>query len=310
MPGNPKKRHNKLKKRGKKGRHRGPVRSTVDVEEHLLSRPFVSKPIPELPTSVEQIRIRIKKLPEDLKGTVHRDGRITIPLDAKHRASNWREIQEHLERLSASEEEVRALAAEVDRRILSRLKRSGRITEAWVREDSLTAQISSRPQSVDSYESPASHDEKQPGDALAYLPQHMPPKKGHIEINSSGQQPNLGTLSVKELFQLAKDIQGLVVREGNEQTHRTRSQVVKAFAKAWANGICQFCGNQAQYGDKDGTPRLHVHHIVYLENEGEDSVENVVAICPNCHDIIHIRQDEADADFLKLKVQRRLSQLV
>ncbi|WP_163591073.1 HNH endonuclease, partial [Klebsiella variicola] len=37
----------------------------------------------------------------------------------------------------------------------------------------------------------------------------------------------------------------------------------------------------------DGTPFLEVHHIEWLSNGGEDSVENAIALCPNCHRQAH-----------------------
>ncbi|HDR7378766.1 TPA: HNH endonuclease [Bacillus toyonensis] len=38
---------------------------------------------------------------------------------------------------------------------------------------------------------------------------------------------------------------------------------------------------------KDGTPYLEVHHVVPLATGGEDSVENAVALCQNCHRKAH-----------------------
>lgn len=51
-----------------------------------------------------------------------------------------------------------------------------------------------------------------------------------------------------------------------------------------ANGQCQHCGNKAPFNrKKDGTPYLEVHHIKPLSENGEDSLENTLALCPNCH---------------------------
>ena len=36
-----------------------------------------------------------------------------------------------------------------------------------------------------------------------------------------------------------------------------------------------------------GTPYLEVHHRVPLAENGEDTVKNAVAICPNCHRKAH-----------------------
>ncbi len=117
---------------------------------------------------------------------------------------------------------------------------------------------------------------------------------------------DLASLSLRELYDLAKGIHGVPDRQATSETRRYRSAVVKAFAKSWARGFCQFCGNIAQYEDAEGRPRLHVHHIQYLDQGGQDAVENVVAICPNCHDIIHLRQARADADILRAAVTNQL----
>ena len=51
-----------------------------------------------------------------------------------------------------------------------------------------------------------------------------------------------------------------------------------------ARGECELCGNLAPFKrKKDGTPYLEVHHKVQLSLGGEDSVDNAIAICPNCH---------------------------
>ncbi|WP_342542729.1 HNH endonuclease signature motif containing protein [Paenisporosarcina sp. FSL H8-0542] len=34
-------------------------------------------------------------------------------------------------------------------------------------------------------------------------------------------------------------------------------------------------------------PYLEVHHIKRLADNGEDSVENAIAVCPNCHRELH-----------------------
>ncbi|EPY2275041.1 HNH endonuclease [Clostridium sporogenes] len=55
-----------------------------------------------------------------------------------------------------------------------------------------------------------------------------------------------------------------------------------------ANGICEYCKKSAPFIRKsDNTPYLEVHHIVPLSEEGEDTVENTVALCPNCHRKVH-----------------------
>lgn len=63
-----------------------------------------------------------------------------------------------------------------------------------------------------------------------------------------------------------------------------RNPDVVAEVLARANGICELCNNPAPFvRKKDGEPYLEVHHKIQLANGGEDTVENAVAACPNCH---------------------------
>lgn len=38
---------------------------------------------------------------------------------------------------------------------------------------------------------------------------------------------------------------------------------------------------------KDNSPYLEVHHIITLANGVDDTVENAIAVCPNCHRELH-----------------------
>ena len=55
-----------------------------------------------------------------------------------------------------------------------------------------------------------------------------------------------------------------------------------------AKGICENCKKPAPFiRDTDQTPYLEVHHIVPLANDGDDMIENAIALCPNCHRHAH-----------------------
>lgn len=55
-----------------------------------------------------------------------------------------------------------------------------------------------------------------------------------------------------------------------------------------AKGICEKCEKDAPFKrSSDGTPYLEVHHIKRLADGGEDTVENAIAVCPNCHRELH-----------------------
>ncbi|WP_413504910.1 HNH endonuclease [Serratia grimesii] len=66
-----------------------------------------------------------------------------------------------------------------------------------------------------------------------------------------------------------------------------RSPYVVAEVLLRANGKCQSCKRDAPFLKGDGTPFLEVHHIEWLSKGGEDSVENAIALCPNCHRQAH-----------------------
>jgi 5-methylcytosine-specific restriction enzyme A len=50
-----------------------------------------------------------------------------------------------------------------------------------------------------------------------------------------------------------------------------------------ADGSCEGCRKPAPFMRPDGRPYLEVHHRQRLADGGEDSVENAIALCPNCH---------------------------
>ncbi|MGI4858962.1 MAG: HNH endonuclease [Janthinobacterium lividum] len=50
-----------------------------------------------------------------------------------------------------------------------------------------------------------------------------------------------------------------------------------------ANGICDGCNQVAPFLRFDGRPYLEVHHRLPLAAGGTDTIENAIALCPNCH---------------------------
>lgn len=72
------------------------------------------------------------------------------------------------------------------------------------------------------------------------------------------------------------------------------------YAKRRANGTCELCENKLDFMDKEGRPFLETHHIEWLSNGGEDTIANTVALCPNCHKRMHIKNNLSDIKKLKL----------
>lgn len=83
-----------------------------------------------------------------------------------------------------------------------------------------------------------------------------------------------------------------------------RDPEVKAWVLRLANGICECCGQPAPFNSVNG-PFLEVHHVQRLADKGADTVENSVAICPNCHRRLHYGVDAATVvDLLYARIER------
>ncbi len=82
-----------------------------------------------------------------------------------------------------------------------------------------------------------------------------------------------------------------------------REAVIAAYVKKRANGHCQLCGKLAPFKGQDGEPYLECHHIEWLSKGGMDSIDNCVALCPNCHRKMHVINDPEDIDYLRNKNQ-------
>ncbi len=320
-----------------------PIGSQVDLEQYLLSSTPASRASRKVPTTIAEVKIELNKhLPADLKGTLGRNGHINIPFDAIHRATNWRQALIYLIRLGATEGQIEGLKQRTNHRIIQRLKEEGRIVDSrksdriGLHNPTLSKQKAGaqehqavgnrkkpklypariialppqQPTSVPPSKPSLTKGEGEKTEPIAVdLPNNSPTVKIHSEIANSEGDTILRSLSTEELFDLARGIRRQVFRKREAVGQPARSEILKEFAKRCANGICQFCQNPAQYNDTSGMPRLHVHHIIALKSGGEDSIENVVALCLNCHDIVHLRKDEKDAALLKTRAYESLSRL-
>jgi len=76
-------------------------------------------------------------------------------------------------------------------------------------------------------------------------------------------------------------------------TDYARDPAVKAWVLKNAQGRCECCGKPAPFRTADDLPYLEVHHVRTLANGGADTVDNTVAICPNCHRELHLGADSA-----------------
>lgn len=121
------------------------------------------------------------------------------------------------------------------------------------------------------------------------------------------ENDELRALSTAALAEKARTSRGRPRKSVAETTTFERNAYVSEYVKRRAAGICDLCGNGAPFKDKGDVPFLECHHIVWLANGGDDTIENAVALCPNCHRKMHVLGDNADVSRLKRKANKRES---
>jgi len=91
-------------------------------------------------------------------------------------------------------------------------------------------------------------------------------------------------ISYSRLREIASKTQGAPQKIEVKNNYFVRNPYVAELAKRLANGICQDCRKPAPFINKfTGEPYLEVHHEIPLSEGGEDTIDNVIALCPNCH---------------------------
>jgi 5-methylcytosine-specific restriction enzyme A len=127
-------------------------------------------------------------------------------------------------------------------------------------------------------------------------------KKELLEKKDESIHKIVHKLSLEELGIRAKFSHKESGRREVISSVRERDQVVSEYAKRKANGICQLCNQPAPFLNRDQEPYLETHHIIPLADDGPDIIENVAALCPNCHRKMHILNSHDDVTILKNKI--------
>lgn len=71
-------------------------------------------------------------------------------------------------------------------------------------------------------------------------------------------------------------------------THFVRNPHVAAEVLRRAKGMCEGCKKRAPFlRARNNSPYLEVHHKIRLADGGDDTVENAIGLCPNCHREAH-----------------------
>lgn len=128
-----------------------------------------------------------------------------------------------------------------------------------------------------------------------------------ISIEELTAQKNKNEVSVSKLSLEDLKSKAILYTSDNPGTQKVcsteyiRNHYISEYAKRIANGVCQLCGLPAPFKDSNQKDYLETHHIHWLSKGGSDSIENVVALCPNCHRKMHIVNDPVDIKTLTNK---------
>lgn len=130
-----------------------------------------------------------------------------------------------------------------------------------------------------------------------------------LDCNYQKKEKKIKKLSDQELAQKAAQLQSFKpsIRSTISQTYE-RNPYVTEYAKRRANGICELCEQEAPFKTKQNDPYLETHHIEWLCNGGSDTIENTVALCPNCHKKMHVVDDLQDKAKL-IKIDKRIENI-
>ncbi len=86
---------------------------------------------------------------------------------------------------------------------------------------------------------------------------------------------------------------------------KSRNPKIAKKVKKHSKGICELCSKPAPFKDRNGQPYLEAHHIIWMARGGNDTKENLAALCPNCHRKMHILDLAEDRAYLKEKAKKR-----
>ena len=128
------------------------------------------------------------------------------------------------------------------------------------------------------------------------------------EVDASSVHVRSG-LSLEELRRRALESSSTPAENDTKLTRRRyyqRSEDIRAYVLARADGTCESCGKPAPFMRPDGSPYLEPHHTRRVSDGGPDHPRWVGGICPTCHKEIHYGANGKD---INRSLQERRSQI-
>ena len=101
-------------------------------------------------------------------------------------------------------------------------------------------------------------------------------------------------LDPRKVMERAKATGGLPGKKETVSTVYERSAWVREFARQRSGGKCEMPGcTYVGFIKVNGEKYIEVHHIQSMARAGFDVIDNVAAICPNCHAKAHYAKEKA-----------------
>lgn len=125
-------------------------------------------------------------------------------------------------------------------------------------------------------------------------------------FKAAGKADNPARMSDAELIQKAAKAPKKPKSYTRASVVYERHRYVAEYAKRRAAGKCELCRMSAPFTNASNEPFLESHHIVWLAHGGPDSIDNTVALCPNCHRKMHVVNDAKDIKKLKRRAGKAL----
>jgi 5-methylcytosine-specific restriction endonuclease McrA len=149
-----------------------------------------------------------------------------------------------------------------------------------------------------------------PADEILWKYFGLPPKRPEQTEITAQAQPAVVTFVPTDLSDVEDDLERRVAESRSRSTEarlarlasanlvprrvsvatiafiRNADVIVEVLLRA--AGHCEGCSKPAPFTRaSNGTPYLEVHHLTPLSQGGDDTIENGIALCPNCHRFRH-----------------------
>jgi 5-methylcytosine-specific restriction protein A len=123
-----------------------------------------------------------------------------------------------------------------------------------------------------------------------------------VEKSQEDASKKVAKILTPALLQLAKGINQVVSEVTTTTKTYVRNPVIARYAKKRAAGVCELCGQKAPF-EVDGEPFLESLHIKPVSEGGLDSIDNIAALCPNCHRRVYYLKDPKDIEIIRRNVE-------